>query len=88
MIGIIKMLMYVYVGMGMFYFLVNAKQNVPYILRHSPSLLAKIKSIAWLFGFSAIMGGFLLMKSAYKVGKQVVMMYKTYRTIKKLNKKK
>ena len=88
MIGIIKILMYVYLGMGMFHFLVTAKQNLPYLLKHSPSLLAKIKSTIWLFGFSVIMGGFMLMKGSYNIGKQALKMYKAYRTIKKLNKKK
>ena len=88
MIAILKLLIFLYVGMGAIYFLFTAKQNLPYILKHSPSLLAKIKSTAWLVGFSALMGGFLLMKGAYKIGKQAMMMYKAYRMMKKLNKKK
>jgi len=87
MIGIIKILAIVYLILSVIYFLFTGKQNLIYAVKHSKTIWSKIYSAFWLIGFSLVMGGFLVMKNSVKVGKRAVTLYKTYREIKKMNKK-
>jgi len=87
MIGIIKILATVYLILSLIYFMVTGKQNLIYGVKYSTTISAKIYSAFWLIGFSLLMGGFLVIKNSVKVGKNAVSIYKTYRQIKKLNKK-
>ena len=80
--------------LGLIYFAFTAKQNLPYIVKYSPTLYAKIKSVVWVFGFSILMGGFLICKGFYTVGKRGgtllrnwKQLYRAYREVKKMNKK-
>tara|TARA_R110000851_G_scaffold86327_5_gene187444 strand:+ start:5560 stop:5832 length:273 start_codon:yes stop_codon:yes gene_type:complete len=87
MILIIKILVGIYVMLGVIYFLATGKKNLLYSIKYSQSIPAKIYSVFWFIGFSLFMGGFLVFKKCVLVGRRFVGMYKAYLTIKKLNKK-
>lgn len=87
MIGIIKIGVIVYLMLSLLYFLLTGISNIKYSVKYSSTTWAKIYSVCWIIGFSAVMGGFLVMKKSVLVGRRAVGMYKAYRTIKKLNKK-
>ena len=82
-----KTLLSIYLCLGVFYFIVIAKEKLPHILNHSPTRAAKAISVLSLFGFSVIAGGFMLMKGVVYVIKQTLQVYKAYRALKKFNKR-
>jgi hypothetical protein len=87
MIGIIKIAVIIYLTLSLIYFLLTGKNNLIYSVKYSSNTRTKIYSVCWIIGFSAFMGGFLVMKKSVLLGRRVVSIYKAYRTIKKLNKK-
>lgn len=87
MIGIIKIGVIVYLTLSLLYFMLTGITNLKYSVKYSSTTFAKIYSVCWIIGFSAVMGGFLVLKKCVLVGRRAVSIYKTYRNIKKLNKK-
>ena len=87
MIGIIKIALVIYLIMGIVYFIFTGKKNLFYLIKHTPTLWGKIRNAVWIIGFSFLMGGFLVMKWFYIVGRKFSTLYQAYRKFKKLNKK-
>lgn len=84
---IIKILVMIYLALSFIYFLLTGKENLIYSVKYSSTTWAKIYSVFWIIGFSAVMGGFLVLKKAYYVGKRASTIYKTYKAMKDLDKK-
>ena len=56
MIGIIKIGVIVYLTLSLLYFLLTGISNIKYSVKYSSTTWAKIYSVCWIIGFSAVMG--------------------------------
>ena len=83
---IIKILLYIYVSLGFFYFIITAKEKTSHTLKHSPGRLAKVISFLHLFLFSLFCGGYKLITAGVKIIKRLIQVYKFSRQLKKFNK--
>ena len=83
---IIKILLCTYVCLGVFHFIMIAKEETSHILKDSYGMINKVISILKLFLFSLFFGGVKLTKIGVKFIKRLIQVYKFARSLKKFNK--